>query len=141
MNEQDKYRRIAAALREGIKTGLHPVGTMLPSRHALVEQYGVSHITARHAVTVLESEGLVKVEQGRGVTVISDRIERTTYQMRQDNLMAELYALRRDIEKYWDMAERDGYLHPATIDPLPRQAFRVMLEAGRLWDERNADAA
>lgn len=136
MSEQDKYRRIAAELREGIRTGRYPVGTMLPSRSSLVTQYAVAVVTARHALAMLEAEGLIRIEQGRGTTVISNRIARSDHRMRHDALMAELHALRCAIDKCWDMADRDGYLHPATISPLPDQVFRVMLDARRLWDHR-----
>lgn len=137
--EDAKYKHIAQALREDIRSGVYPVGSVLPSRSMIVGQFGVSPVTAQSAIRLLVAEGLVRVDQGRGAMVISDRVGNAIQQLRRDALMSELHSLRQDIEKYWDMATRDGYLHPATIDNLPGQACRIMIEAHRLWDGRLDD--
>jgi GntR family transcriptional regulator len=43
-----------------------PPGSQLPSESALVSQYGVSRVTARRALSVLVTDGLVNAEHGRG---------------------------------------------------------------------------
>lgn len=71
MTEAHKYRAIAAELRAEIRSGILPVGSPMPSRAKVAERFGVSHVTARHAGSILEAEGLVRVEQGRRTLVIS----------------------------------------------------------------------
>jgi DNA-binding GntR family transcriptional regulator len=60
------YRRIAEDLQREIESGELPPGAPLPSESALTSTYGVSRGTARQALSVLVSVGLVRVEQGRG---------------------------------------------------------------------------
>jgi DNA-binding GntR family transcriptional regulator len=64
------YQQVAAVLRTRIESGELPVGRALPSETQLMGEFGVSRITARHAVRLLADEGLVKVVQGRGVFVL-----------------------------------------------------------------------
>jgi len=63
---QPAYRRIAAELRREIESGELPPGASLPSEAAVTSRFGVSRGTARQALSVLVSDGLVRVEQGRG---------------------------------------------------------------------------
>lgn len=58
------YRRIEQALRERIAS-LTP-GDELPSDAELCTQFGVSRMTARHAMQVLAEEGLLVRRPGRG---------------------------------------------------------------------------
>jgi GntR family transcriptional regulator len=63
------FRQIADHLRAAIEQGRLPQGARLPSETQLVEHYGVARMTARNALHVLQSEGLVVAEHGRGVFV------------------------------------------------------------------------
>ena len=62
-------RRIAADLRAAIEAGELTAGQKLPSERDLAAQYGTARNTAREAIRLLETAGLVDVEQGRGVFV------------------------------------------------------------------------
>jgi GntR family transcriptional regulator len=62
-------RQIADALRAEIDAGTLEPGAKLPSERQLVETFGVAPQTARQAVAVLKSEGLVEGQAGRGVFV------------------------------------------------------------------------
>lgn len=64
------YQQLAGVLRERIASGEYPPGRPLPSEPQLVGEFGVSRITARHAVRVLVGEGLVRVVQGKGAFVL-----------------------------------------------------------------------
>ncbi|MBA6439674.1 GntR family transcriptional regulator [Streptomyces sp. GMR22] len=63
------FRQIADALREAIDKGRFREGDKLPSETELVEHFGVSRMTVRNALSLLQQEGLVLSEHGKGVFV------------------------------------------------------------------------
>ncbi|MBL0932867.1 MAG: GntR family transcriptional regulator [Alphaproteobacteria bacterium] len=63
------YHQIFLVLRDGILDGRYRYGDVLPSEHELAGRYGVSRITAKHAMTELANAGLVTRARGRGTTV------------------------------------------------------------------------
>ncbi len=68
-----KYQRIADALREEIRSGRYGPGDRLPGENDLMAEYGVARMTARHALGVLQNEGLAESRKGAGVFVRSFR--------------------------------------------------------------------
>src|SRR5450755_2159957 len=62
-------RRIAADLRAAIEAGELTAGEKLPSERDLAAQYGTARNTAREAIRLLETAGLVDIEHGSGVFV------------------------------------------------------------------------
>lgn len=65
------YLQLADVLRDEITSGRLPAGGRLPSETDLIAEHGVSRGTAREAIGVLRSEGLLVVEHGRGAFVHS----------------------------------------------------------------------
>jgi GntR family transcriptional regulator len=63
------YAQLADFLRAGISRGEYPPGSRLPAEATLAKAYGVSAMTARQAVSVLEEENLVRRVQGSGTYV------------------------------------------------------------------------
>ena len=63
------FRQIADQLREAIDRGRFKEGEKLPSEAELVEHYGVSRMTVRNSFSILQGEGLVHAEHGKGVFV------------------------------------------------------------------------
>jgi GntR family transcriptional regulator len=63
------FRQIADHLRDAIEKGRLAETDQVPSETMMVEHYGVARMTVRHAIGVLQSEGLVLAEHGRGVFV------------------------------------------------------------------------
>ena len=63
------FRQIADQLREAIDKGKFAEGAKLPSESDLVEHYGVSRMTVRNSISLLQGEGLVSSEHGKGVFV------------------------------------------------------------------------
>lgn len=63
------FRQIADQLREAIDKGRFAEGDKLPSETELVDHYGVSRMTVRNSLGVLQGEGLVVSEHGKGVFV------------------------------------------------------------------------
>ena len=60
------YRQLADDLRARILDGEFSVAEAIPTEARLSEGYRTSRITVRHALDLLEQEGLVHREQGRG---------------------------------------------------------------------------
>lgn len=83
-----RYREIEAALRERI-AHLRP-GQRLPSDADLCEEFGVSRMTARHAMAQLADEGLVRRDPGRGTFVAQPPTHR-----RANFLMTFSHEMRR----------------------------------------------
>ncbi len=68
------YNRIAADLRDRIEAGELRPHDPVPSERGLADGFGVSRMTARHALSVLEREGYVYRRAGRGSFVAEPRI-------------------------------------------------------------------
>lgn len=66
---QPKYQRIANDLKDAIRSGTYAPGDRLPGENDLMAQYEVARMTARQALGVLQSEGLVEARKGAGVFV------------------------------------------------------------------------
>src|ERR1039458_2950837 len=64
-------RQIAADMRRDIQSGELAPGALLPSERELIERYGTSKSTASKAIALLQAEGLVRTELGRGMFVRS----------------------------------------------------------------------
>ena len=63
------HRQVYLVLRDRLLAGVFQPGEQLPPEPALCEQFGVSRITLRRAVSDLEQEGLLERVQGRGTYV------------------------------------------------------------------------
>ena len=64
-----EYRQLAGILRRRIHGGLHPPGSVMPSEQQIRDEFGISRNTARRAIALLRSEGLVDTIPGRGTYV------------------------------------------------------------------------
>jgi DNA-binding GntR family transcriptional regulator len=72
-----KYLQIAARLRRDIREGKFKPDNRLPAETALAEQFKVSPITLRNAISVLRAEGLIESRHGVGTFVReSHRLQR-----------------------------------------------------------------
>lgn len=88
------YREIADALREAIEHGEYRPGDVLPTLEEIQSQWGVGKETARRAIAVLRTEGLVVPIRRRG-TVVRDR-----------------QPVRLPLERHRDVATTPGALGP-----------------------------
>ncbi|MBI1188627.1 MAG: UTRA domain-containing protein [Alphaproteobacteria bacterium] len=66
------YHQIYSVLRERIRTGHYPAGSLLPGEQELVKLLGVSRITVKRALSELAAGGFVTRHRGRGTTVTFD---------------------------------------------------------------------
>lgn len=63
------YLRVLEDLRSRIASGLLPPGARVPSRNAIITNYGVGETAAKHALAVLIAEGLIEARPGSGCYV------------------------------------------------------------------------
>ena len=63
---QPAYAQIVDIIRQQIASGLYPPGSRLPSESQLRQQFEVSSVTVRRAISVLVDQGLVDTTQGKG---------------------------------------------------------------------------
>ena len=83
-----RYLAVTEALRAEI-TAASP-NTLLPTEQQLARRFGVSRLTLRRALGLLERSGLVSRQRGRGTTVSPPKISR---------LLAPLYTLEEDLRR------------------------------------------
>ena len=76
------YLQIAEGIREVLKRGLLAPGAALPPERVLCEQYGVSRMTLRQAFELLDREGLIETQRGRGTFVSPKRLAKQQQEMR-----------------------------------------------------------
>jgi GntR family transcriptional regulator len=67
------YLQVVRALKDEIVTGVHPVGSQLPTEEELCERFSVSRYTVREALRRLREDNLVASRQGAGTTVVPPR--------------------------------------------------------------------
>ncbi|UVC15183.1 phosphonate metabolism transcriptional regulator PhnF [Mesorhizobium onobrychidis] len=67
------WKQIEEWLVGELTSGRYPPGTKLPTEPELIAQFGVGRHTLRQAMAMLEANGLVRIEQGRG-TFVHDSI-------------------------------------------------------------------
>jgi DNA-binding GntR family transcriptional regulator len=83
MSEQSAGSRVARGLRDRLRTGALPPGTVL-SQAEIAAEYGVSRIPVRDALHILAGEGLVDLGvSGAVVTGLSIRELQELYEMRE----------------------------------------------------------
>src|SRR5258708_5546675 len=73
MMELSKAEEVATRLRQRIADGMLQAGARIPSERDLSVEFGVSRMTVRHAIEMLEGEGLAARYPGRGTFVGSIR--------------------------------------------------------------------
>ena len=77
-----RYHQIAQSLRERIRTGELSPGTRLTNQRALAREFGVTLMTLRQALDLLEREGLIACRHGLGTFVASPAIDYDILQFR-----------------------------------------------------------
>ena len=67
VREPPAYVHIATTLADRITSGAYAADSRLPSGSELCREFGVSPMTVRRALAILQNQGLVSGEKGRGV--------------------------------------------------------------------------
>lgn len=122
------YERVAADLRAQIMDGELQAEDPIPSEAKLMTYYGVSRIVVRMAVDLLQNEGLVTKQQGRGTFVRAQtppgkRIAGDLYGARPKSSPVEAAAARAGQQAKW----RYGTQHTTATKAV---ADRLAIEPG-----------
>lgn len=105
------YVQLLTLFRRRIESGEWPIGQRIPTLHQLIDELNVARVTIRHALGLLEEEGIIGRYQGRGTYVL--RRPDSTIWYRIPMTWDELIGAAPDIEFEWLF---DG---PAEHAPLP----------------------
>jgi GntR family transcriptional regulator len=76
------YLQIAEAVGSLLGSGVLPPGYVLPPERVLCEQFGVSRMTLRQAMGLLDREGLVDSRRGIGTVVRPSRLRKQQQELR-----------------------------------------------------------
>lgn len=68
--DDPRYLQVARTLRQEIVEGVYPVGSQLPTEHALCERFSVSRYTVREALRRLRDDNLVSSRPRTGTLVV-----------------------------------------------------------------------
>jgi len=61
-----KYAQVVAEIKQRIERGTYPPGSLLPSEHQLVTEFGISRPTIVRALSALRQDGWIETQQGKG---------------------------------------------------------------------------
>ena len=67
------YLQVASTLRRRVETGLWAPGSQIPTLDELAAEFSMARVTLRQALALLEDEGLIRRQQGRG-TFVADHL-------------------------------------------------------------------
>ena len=69
------YINIHDKIKDDIDVGIWKIGQRLPSERDLADEFGVSRMTLRQAITLLVEEGVLTRKVGSGTYVASTRVQ------------------------------------------------------------------
>jgi len=102
------YHQLAGILRQQIAGGILRPGDRVPSESQLCEQYEVSPMTARRALTILLDEGLVTAARGRGTFVKPLVMTRATFGL---GALGELFSGERTSVRFLSVKTMPATAH------------------------------
>lgn len=85
-NHTPSYMKVYSQMKELIFNETYPIGSLVPREPDLCEKFGVSRTTLRKAMELLEQEGIVDIQQGRGTEVLNYK---TTQKLNQVSSFSE----------------------------------------------------
>ena len=75
------YLQIAEAIGSLLASGVLPAGYVLPPERVLCEQFGISRMTLRQAMSLLDGEGLIDSRRGLGTVVTHSRVRKQNQEL------------------------------------------------------------
>jgi DNA-binding GntR family transcriptional regulator len=92
---QPRYLVLAQALMDDIKSGRYPLNSLLPTEHALCQQFSVSRHTVREAIRRLTELGMISKQQGVGSRVKATQVAQRYMQASES--ISDLHQYVRDV--------------------------------------------
>jgi GntR family transcriptional regulator len=130
-----RYSRIADSLRQRIATGELGPGARLDNQRKLARDFGVTLMTLRQALDVLERENLITRHHGLGTFVAAPAIDYDILQLRR--FAGDLLALGEDVAtRVLGKKPRVADARAAAALLLESRAALFVLERLRLVDDR-----
>jgi GntR family transcriptional regulator len=117
-----RYIEIAARLRDRIVDDQLGPHTLLPSERELAEQHQVSRMTARQALSLLESEGMVYRRPPRGTFVAEPRV---TFHIGSFSEEVSRQGRRPDAKLIWAERQEASAMVRRALDLDPDAAVHV----------------
>lgn len=89
------YRQIVGQLRRLIVSGQLPAGEALPSVREVAGHHAINPMTVSRAYSLLEAEGLLERQRGKGMVVAATRRKPQSQDRRLDQLQSRMQELAR----------------------------------------------
>lgn len=83
------YHQLKELVSEKIESGEWSPGYRLPTEAELSREFGVSRITVRHAMQLLQNQGMLERKQGRGTFVAQPKLASNLMSMFNDGLVVK----------------------------------------------------
>ncbi|QPC98795.1 GntR family transcriptional regulator [Qipengyuania soli] len=101
MSSQSKpvYLKLRDMIAAAIIDGRYPEGEMLPSVRALAAEQGANPLTVAKAYQQFQNDGLVEVQRGVGMYVVSGAADRLLSSERREFLSREWPEIRARMER------------------------------------------
>lgn len=141
MRKSAKYQEIIEWMKGKIAEGEYQVGDKLPSEHELACRFAVSRQTARHAVEILEEEGVVKRSRGSGTYLSEEYLpKRQERHMRIQLILTYIdeYIFPAMIKGVEEAVYRHGYTLQVTFTNNRIEKEENLIRA--IMREKNTDA-
>lgn len=92
------YLQVASNIESSIRETKLQVGASIGTQKELVTKYGVSLVTLRHALQILEKQGLITTRQGKGIYVTNTAISQDLQQLLSMSEIIEAKGLQHVIK-------------------------------------------
>lgn len=101
------YLQVSAALRRRIEEGQWSAGDKISTIEELQAEFGVARVTVRQAVELLEKDGLLRREQGRG-TFVTGGVEERRWLALDTTWASLVETLKHHVPKFLAVSEAEG---------------------------------
>ena len=83
------YYRLAEDIKARIESGEIAAGDRIPSTAELAREYGISHMTVRRGLEMLERDGYIEMVQGKGSYVSHRMVDFLVLDLRENDILGE----------------------------------------------------
>jgi len=102
------YIQVASALRRRIETGEWLPGEKISTLEELEEEFKRARVTVRQAVGLLEKEGLLMRQQGRG-TFVAEHVNDKRWLTLETSWDAMIQSIKNNVPRFIDVKEPPAY--------------------------------